>query len=136
LVLALQRRFAEALPIYRTLQDTVDLNRQGGWLVASLNGYVAGSAGHHAEALRLKRYLEQLGQTHYVMPVAVANIAIGVGDTAGALDWLERAYQERSFMLIFLGWPMYDGLRDQPRFQAIIRGMHLTLPPLPAPSPR
>jgi serine/threonine-protein kinase len=136
LVLALQRRFAEALPIYRTLQDTVDLNRQGGWLVASLNGYVAGSAGHHAEALRLKRYLEQLGQTHYVMPVAVANIAIGVGDTAGALDWLERAYQERSFMLIFLGWPMYDGLRDQPRFQAIFRGMHLTLPPLPAPSPR
>jgi hypothetical protein len=38
-------------------------------------------------------------------------------------------------MLIFLGWPMYDGLRGQPRFERIVRDIGLVLPPLPGAQP-
>jgi len=67
------------------------------------------------------------------MPQARANIAIGLGDTAAALGWLERGYQERSFLLVMLSWPIYDGLRSQPRFQRILRDIEPHLPPIPSP---
>jgi serine/threonine-protein kinase len=133
LVLALQHRFDEALAIFRTLKDTTDLKRQGGWMVASLSGYTYGLAGRRSEALSMQHYLEERSRTQYVMPQAMANIAMGLGDTARALDWLERGYQERSFLLVLLSWPIYDGLRGQPRFQRILRDMDLRLPAIPDP---
>jgi tetratricopeptide (TPR) repeat protein len=54
------------------------------------------------------------------------------GDRAQALDWLERAYQERNPSMPFIGCDsVFDPLRSEPRFQALLRKMGLptTLPP-------
>ncbi|HOU02946.1 MAG TPA: TIR domain-containing protein [Bacteroidales bacterium] len=47
------------------------------------------------------------------------------GDVDNALYWLEQAYEERDPNLPYLLIPVYDGLRDQPRFQEIARKMNL-----------
>ncbi len=43
-----------------------------------------------------------------------------------ALEWLEKAYEKRESPLIHLGvgWD-WDGLRDDPRFQGLLRRMNL-----------
>ena len=129
-LLGVQHRFPEAIAIFRTLEDTTDLNRQAGWQVAAQMGYVYGLAGRRAEAVRIQHYLAQRARTHYVMPQAFALIALGLRDTGQALDWLERGYRERSFLILQLAWPTYDPLRGQPRFQRIVRGIGITLQPV------
>jgi serine/threonine-protein kinase len=48
------------------------------------------------------------------------------GDRARALDWLERAYAERDPGMAHIGRsPIYDPLRAEPRFQALLRQMNL-----------
>jgi hypothetical protein len=43
-----------------------------------------------------------------------------------ALDWLYKAYEERSINLLYLKLePRYDPLRSNPRFQELIRGVGL-----------
>jgi TolB-like protein/tRNA A-37 threonylcarbamoyl transferase component Bud32 len=96
----------------------------------SVRGYVYGLAGRRAEAQSIQDSLEQMAREGYVSPVFLSLIPIGLGDTARALDWLERGYRERAMVMIFLSWPVFDPLRGQPRFHEIVRGIGLTIPPL------
>ena len=41
-----------------------------------------------------------------------------------AVDWLEKAYEERNWYLVFINVdPTFDPLRDNPRFQQLLRRM-------------
>jgi adenylate cyclase len=56
----------------------------------------------------------------------VAQCVLYAGDTARALDWLEKAYEMRDPNMPYLGvLPIYDPLRSDPRFQALLRKMGL-----------
>ncbi|MFM8535381.1 MAG: TPR end-of-group domain-containing protein [Acidimicrobiia bacterium] len=47
----------------------------------------------------------------------MAAIHAALGDRGVALDWLDRAIDERSYWLIYLNVdPALDSLRDEPRF--------------------
>ena len=49
-----------------------------------------------------------------------------VGDNARALDWLEKAYAERDPSMTYIScMPLWDPLRAEPRFQALLRRMNL-----------
>jgi DNA-binding winged helix-turn-helix (wHTH) protein/Tfp pilus assembly protein PilF len=49
-----------------------------------------------------------------------------LGDREGALEELERAYELRNVNLLYIAVdPVFDAIRDEPRFQAILRGMGL-----------
>ncbi len=42
-----------------------------------------------------------------------------------ALDWLEKAYEERNWYLVFINVdPTFDPLRDNPRFQSFLPRMN------------
>jgi hypothetical protein len=57
---------------------------------------------------------------------AIAIIYTGMDDKEHALDWLEKAYQERDTIMTHLKVdPLFDSLRSQARFQELIRRMHL-----------
>ena len=44
------------------------------------------------------------------------------------MQWLERAYQERSDGLVYLGVdPRWDGMRSNPRFAHLVRRVGLAL---------
>ena len=127
LVLGLEGRYAEGLAILRGVPRGA-WELLGGFLFAAPLGWLEGRSGHRAEALAVRTYLEQLAQRQHVMPEAFAWVALGLGDTAKALDWLEQAHRERSFYVAFLVHPVWDPLRGEPRFQRIVRDIGFVIP--------
>jgi serine/threonine-protein kinase len=82
-------------------------------------GYAA--AWRQATAVELAKYGDEPG----VALDAAENYAIAV-DRARALDLLERAYKERVPSITYIGCnPLFDPLRAEPRFQALLRKMNL-----------
>src|SRR2546425_3918084 len=62
----------------------------------------------------------------YVSPVALATLYLGLGEYGQALEWTERAYEERRGWLAYLKVnPLLDPLRGQPRFEALVKKMRL-----------
>jgi TolB-like protein len=62
-----------------------------------------------------------------VMAVNIAIKYMFAGDKARAIDWLEKAYEDRDPNLPYLGKPVWDSVRDDPRFQDLLRRMNLPL---------
>jgi tetratricopeptide (TPR) repeat protein len=84
-------------------------------------GYALGVAGRRAEALAMFEGLGHLSATRYVSPYSVALVHAGLGDRDQALDWLEKAYAERSDYMPYLSLePMLDSLRSDQRFAALV----------------
>jgi len=55
----------------------------------------------------------------------IATLYIYAGEKDRALDWLEIAFQERMQDLVYLNvYPKWDPLRDDPRFQDLLRRMN------------
>ena len=63
------------------------------------------------------------------MPVVpsmdIGSFYLEAGDKVQALDWLERALEERDPNLPYIGGLAPDSLRSEPRFQALLRRMNL-----------
>jgi TolB-like protein/DNA-binding winged helix-turn-helix (wHTH) protein len=75
---------------------------------------------HRPEALRLLASLSVQAQHEYVSPYYIAVIYAALGETNQALDWLDKAYADRSNGMVFLRMdPDLDPLRGNPRFKAI-----------------
>lgn len=83
-----------------------------------------GLAGHTAEARRL---LAEIGANGgYVSPASWAVAHLGLSDYEQALTWLERAVDERSGLIVWMKVePMFDPVRDDPRFQALLERVRL-----------
>jgi len=65
------------------------------------------------------------GKYSYVSPADVAEAYIWLGDHDRAMDWFQKAYDERSFSMVYLGvHPAYDPLRQDPRFGKLLEKMH------------
>ncbi|MCK5376658.1 MAG: protein kinase, partial [Acidobacteria bacterium] len=65
-----------------------------------------------------------------IRPGLAHNVALSyldAGDHDLAIDWLEKAYEERDPAMPFLTMPLWDPLRSNPRFQDILRRMNLPL---------
>jgi TolB-like protein/DNA-binding winged helix-turn-helix (wHTH) protein len=63
----------------------------------------------------------------YINVRTIVNACARLGRTAEALDWLERGFRERDSWLAYLKTdPAYDSLRDEPRFNALVK--HVGLP--------
>jgi tetratricopeptide (TPR) repeat protein len=96
-------------------------------LSASLNvrsslGHAYGIAGKTEKAREILRLLEERSRTGYVPSYYFALVHAGLGEKTEALDWLERAYQERSTILAYLQIdPRLTPLRSDPRFLDLAR---------------
>jgi pentatricopeptide repeat protein len=83
-------------------------------------------AGRRADALRLFGELKRRQQAGFVSADAFVNAYLGLGDNEQALAWLERSYQERSNILLFLKvHPHFDPLRGDPRFKDLLHRVGL-----------
>jgi hypothetical protein len=58
-------------------------------------------------------------------PSWIALRYIAAGDYSRAVGWLEKAEAVRDPNLIYVGQPLYDPLRVDPRFQALLRRIGL-----------
>ncbi|HET8696450.1 MAG TPA: winged helix-turn-helix domain-containing protein [Gammaproteobacteria bacterium] len=78
--------------------------------------------GNRAAAHReLDRLLGERSR-RYVSSCSIAMIHAALGETDEALDWLERAFEERAQPIGFLlVEPLFDALHAEPRFRALLR---------------
>jgi serine/threonine-protein kinase len=91
-------------------------------------GYALASSGQRQEAEQMLSGLIRKRDTGYYPAFAIAEIQLGLGDLEAAVLWLERASDERQVGFYFPSAdPVYDPLRAHPRFQALVRRMHLEL---------
>jgi serine/threonine protein kinase/Tfp pilus assembly protein PilF len=83
----------------------------------------SGFKGHwrkHAELLQAH------AKEKYVSPIFIAMDYAMIGEKELALAWLNKAYEERSSWLTEIGVdPVWDDLRDDPRFQDLLRRIGL-----------
>jgi eukaryotic-like serine/threonine-protein kinase len=120
--LAAQGQLEEA---ERVLREAVGLPGSVTYAKAAL-GYVLALAGKRDEALALIRDLEEMATQGYVSPVAFGYIYLGLGDVDHALHWIERAHEERRGWMAYLKvTPILDGVRGNPRFEALVKEMKL-----------
>ena len=69
----------------------------------------------------LAEKLEERSEATYVQPTRIVDLYAYAGEKNKALDWLEKAYEQRAPSLLFMNVePGYEGLRDNPRFQSIL----------------
>ena len=95
------------------------------WNAGSL-GYLHAVAGDHEQAEQTLRDLELLAEQRYVTPAARMVVYLGLDDKEQALDWLEKCLADRDLQCWFLGVdPVYDRLRDEPRFKAVLKKVGL-----------
>jgi serine/threonine protein kinase/tetratricopeptide (TPR) repeat protein len=88
--------------------------------------YVHASAGSTAEAEKIVSALKQQSQQKYVSPHHIAIAYVGLNDKDQALEWLERAYESREEILVFLEVDAtWDKLRSDRRFQDLVRRLGL-----------
>ena len=89
-------------------------------------GYFYARAGRSNDAHKVITELTNRSALEYVPPYALALVHAGLGENGRTLEWLERAGEERSPRLVFLGVePAFDGLRGDPRFAAVRRKLGL-----------
>jgi serine/threonine protein kinase len=98
----------------------------GSVIALAFLGMAYGLAGMKEEAFKILEQQDELTKDRYVGPIFRAVVWTGLGEKNKALDYLEKAYEERdSFMAWLKVWPVFDSLRAEPRFQAMLKKMNL-----------
>jgi TolB-like protein/DNA-binding winged helix-turn-helix (wHTH) protein/Tfp pilus assembly protein PilF len=110
----------EAIP---ELQKAVQLSGGSPTCVASLARAYAAS-GKRGEAVKLLKDLKKRSGPSYSDASEIAAIYASLADSDQAMDWLEKAYEERFNPGVLLR-PGYDPLRSDPRFQDLLRRVGL-----------
>ena len=93
----------------------------------SLIGYTYALMKRRAEAEEVLRELQRLTPQKFVPPYNLATVFLGLGESEKALDYLEKAYQERDVHMVFLNVePKWESLRGSPRFQSLLHRIALS----------
>lgn len=83
-------------------------------------------AGHRQKALELLQQLERAARTEFVSPYSFALIHVALGNDDEVFRWLDKAYDERSSALPFLGVnPRFRRLRGDARFTRLLQRLGL-----------
>jgi len=91
--------------------------------VAAL-GYVYAVSNQTDKAQSALAELKERAKQEYVPSYQVAVIHVGLGEMDHAFDWLEKAYEERSYWLTFLRVdPLLDTLRSDTRYTELLQRM-------------
>ena len=82
------------------------------------------NSGYEAAITKWGEGLREQAKTRYVAPYRIALVYARLGDKDQAVEWLEKAYEERSSTIPFLRvQPIFDSIRSDPRFADLVRRM-------------
>ena len=88
-------------------------------------GYVLGRAGRHDEARKILAGLRARGEKGLPSSWLIASVDVGLGENDEALGAYEDSVEGHEGVAIYTGFPMFDPIRDDPRFHALRRRMNL-----------
>jgi tetratricopeptide (TPR) repeat protein len=107
-----------------TSENAVSLSG-GNHLYLAPHGYVTAAAGEREQALRIIETLKELAKSLPISQYQMALTYAELGESEEAFEWLEKAWLEHDFWLPFLRYePTFDPLRDDPRFQDLVRRLN------------
>jgi serine/threonine protein kinase/Flp pilus assembly protein TadD len=108
-----------------TFQKGIAQSERNPKLLSAL-GHAYAVSGERDKANQILAELREISQQRYVSPYLFAVVYLGLGDKDQAFVWLDKAFQDRSSFLIWLKVePQFDSLRDDPRFQDLLRRVGL-----------
>jgi len=114
--------YAEAIP---ELERAISLSEGSPRATAEL-GLAYALLGNRSAALKLISDLKERSRSRYVSPFDFAVIYGGLGNQDLTLEWLEKAYAERSTSLNLLKMsPAFANLHSEPRFTELVRRIGL-----------
>jgi serine/threonine-protein kinase len=123
MVLGVQGRYAELLALLEKFPVTPT---QSNPLALGGMGWTLALTGQHERARAILADLRDSGRFARAPSWSIAWIHHGLGETDEALTWLARAVEMRDPKILYLRTkPFWDGLRADPRFQALLSQMHL-----------
>jgi serine/threonine protein kinase/Tfp pilus assembly protein PilF len=111
-------------------QNALSHWKDGSLPLAAL-GHAYGISGQKKEAQGiLDRLLEKSKRT-YVPGYDIAAVSLGLGEKDQAFEWLSKAVEERSGFLVYIKCDRrFDGLRSDPRYEALLKRIGLPLGPV------
>jgi serine/threonine-protein kinase len=90
-------------------------------------GQSHGLAGNEIKAQSLLDELDAMSRRRHIQSTCFALIHLGLGNKECALKWLERGCAQRDISVAGLGvHPVYDPLRSDPRFTALVEKIGLS----------
>ncbi len=101
------------------IEEAIALSGRSIFILDDL-GYIYAMAGKRDEAVKVLRDLDRLASDEYVPAYGRAVIHTALGNHEEALAWLEKAYEERSFLVYLKVDPAFDTLRKEEKFVAIL----------------
>lgn len=91
-----------------------------------MKAYTYGRWGKRSDAERAVQEMISSNRRDRLDPSTFVVSNLGLGNKKEALDWLEKAFAERSpFITALKVDPLYDPLHTEPRYHAILKQMHL-----------
>jgi TolB-like protein/class 3 adenylate cyclase/Flp pilus assembly protein TadD len=89
-------------------------------------GYAYAISGDRSKAEQVLRNFEDQAKQRFVSPTLRAIVYLGLGEKDKALDWLEKSYEQQDGWCPFFNVsPVWDSLRNEPRFQALVKKVGL-----------
>lgn len=109
----------------RVLREAMELPDVATYTRVTL-GLALARGGDPQHARETLAFLEEKTTHDYVSPVEFATLYIAVGENQRALDWMDKAYQERRGWMAYINvHPIVDTLKEDPRFKVLLRKMKL-----------
>jgi eukaryotic-like serine/threonine-protein kinase len=106
-------------------QKAFDLSEGSPSMLGTL-GHAYALSGNREKARQALAHLQELSKRRYVPPFDPAVIYAGLGDKERAFEWLEKAFEDRSWGMVRLKVdPRFDRLHADPRFASLLRRMGL-----------
>jgi len=90
-------------------------------------GYAYALAGDRVAGLQVLDQLHDRARRYDISSLHMAYVHVGLGNVDRAFEWLEKSYQERAGLLVFLKVePIFDPLRSDPRFAELLRRLQFS----------
>ena len=116
-VYAQRKLFDEAIAAFERATELLGASPE----VSAALAHVYGVSKQRTRARAALAGLLRERERRYVSPCLLAEVHVGLGETDSALQWLERACDERATDLVWLNVrPVFDPLRSEERFRALL----------------
>jgi tetratricopeptide (TPR) repeat protein len=115
--------YEEAIAVFQQERDVLGDDPLG----LSDLGYGYAVSGKRVEALKALNALKERSNQEHIEPFYIAWVYAGLGEKDPALEWLQKAYEERSSSLVYLIDPGFDSIRLDPRFTELVRKVGLPM---------
>jgi tetratricopeptide (TPR) repeat protein len=77
------------------------------------------------EAMNYLNEVIAMSKEEYVPPTHIGWAYLALGEHEEAFSWFDKAYQERDPQLLFQEWPMWDPIKSNPRYNALVNKIGL-----------